>query len=112
MAKTLVSLLLIFVLSISVFQVNGCSVDAVGGGCPDLTACEQTCGGCYRGIGKVIASCEAPGAGVYWWICHCYFEDGAPCPPVGGPKCPDPPALATHAPLVHPPAPAVKDIIV
>lgn len=63
----------------------------MGGGCPDNEKCLLTCSGCNRGSGKVRASCAAPGAGIYWWICRCYFSDGAPCPPTGGPKCPGPP---------------------
>ncbi|KAL8121763.1 hypothetical protein AgCh_018491 [Apium graveolens] len=113
MAKLIASLVLMLFLSIPVFQVSGCNLDSAGGGCPDLSKCEQTCGSCYVGIGKVVASCIAPGAGIYWWICRCDFENGAPCPPpVGGPKCPDPPAIDTHTPLAHPLPPPVKDTIV
>lgn len=40
--------------------------------------------------------CVAPGGGIYWWRCRCDFMKGAPCPPVGPPTCPKPPAMAPY----------------
>lgn len=49
----------------TVFQANGCNMDAVGGGCQEINKCVVTCNSCYRGVGKIIAACEPPGAGIY-----------------------------------------------
>ncbi|CAI9114810.1 OLC1v1015616C1 [Oldenlandia corymbosa var. corymbosa] len=70
---------------------DSCSYfDTIGGGCPDLRACGETCEPCYRGIGVVQFSCVAPGGGILFYRCRCEFKNGAPCPPVGPPTCPAP----------------------
>ncbi|WCJ23824.1 hypothetical protein M5689_005827 [Euphorbia peplus] len=69
---------------------NSCDyLSILGGGCPNVNECMDTCRPCYRGIGKVIADCAAPSRPFRpYWECRCYFTKGAPCPPHGPPKCP------------------------
>ncbi|KAJ4822092.1 hypothetical protein Tsubulata_041577 [Turnera subulata] len=88
-----VALPLIFLVFISgtnmVLKVNGdeCGyLSKMGGGCPDINKCIQTCNPCYRGIGEIVAACAST-TGEPWQECRCYFNKGAPCPH-GPPKCP------------------------
>ncbi|XP_052191153.1 uncharacterized protein LOC127800534 [Diospyros lotus] len=97
MANFLATVLLLLAFNISVKlvpKVEACYLDAINGGCPDKALCLETCRPCYRGIGSVIAHCVAPEGGSLFWRCRCDFKNGAPCPPVGPPPCPKPPALA------------------
>ena len=72
-------------------KVDACYLETIGGGCPDVNACMETCRPCYRGIGVVLPYCVAPGGGINYWRCRCDFRKGAPCPPPGPPTCPAPP---------------------
>ncbi|WCJ23827.1 hypothetical protein M5689_005830 [Euphorbia peplus] len=63
-------------------------LSTIGGGCPDVNACLETCRPCYRGIGIVTPGCAGPDGPFPYWVCRCYFRNGAPCPPPGPPKCP------------------------
>ncbi|KAL3507868.1 hypothetical protein ACH5RR_033250 [Cinchona calisaya] len=97
MAKCSTSFILVFVVAIlGIFidkEVDACYLDSIGGGCPDINKCMETCRPCYRGKGVVYYFCVAPGGGINYWRCRCTFEKGAPCPPVGPPTCPAPPLL-------------------
>ncbi|KAL6971706.1 hypothetical protein U1Q18_031388, partial [Sarracenia purpurea var. burkii] len=77
-----------------VLTTDACYIETIGGGCPDQNACYETCRPCYRNVGLVYAYCVPPGGGIPYLRCRCDFQKGAPCPPVGPPACPKPPALA------------------
>ncbi|CAO2812898.1 unnamed protein product [Amaranthus hypochondriacus] len=55
--------------------------EVVGGGCPNLTACANTCKKCDTGEGSVLAACLSKGSGQTDDFCRCYFLEGAPCLP-------------------------------
>ncbi|KAI4317870.1 hypothetical protein L6164_025701 [Bauhinia variegata] len=79
-------------------MVSGCQQAVIGGGCPDLSQCMETCRPCYRGIGEVHVFCRPAGGGILFDECVCSMEKGAPCNPPGPPQCPRPwPPPATSA---------------
>ncbi|GMN46736.1 hypothetical protein TIFTF001_015931 [Ficus carica] len=91
----LLALVLVYISGTAMVPLVGaCYVSVVGGGCPNVAACRQTCSPCYRGVGRVAAYCRAAGGGIPYESCVCSFSGGAPCPPPGPPRCPNPPAGA------------------
>ncbi|KAG4910401.1 hypothetical protein JHK82_056427 [Glycine max] len=77
---------------------NSCELSVIGGGCPDLKECTETCRPCYRGIGEVHAYCVPASGGIPYDQCVCRMMNGAPCNPAGPPICPRPwPPTATIA---------------
>lgn len=69
-----------------------CQLAVIGGGCPDTRACLETCRPCYRGYGIISVFCRPAGGGIPFDECICEFKKGAPCNPIGPPRCPKPPA--------------------
>ncbi|TXG72094.1 hypothetical protein EZV62_000673 [Acer yangbiense] len=67
---------------------GACEKATIGGGCPDVKQCEETCLPCYRGVGIVRAYCSAPGGDIPYAQCICTFLEGAPCEPPAPPRCP------------------------
>ena len=52
-------------------KVNGCEIAVIGGGCPDIKACLETCRPCYRGVGMVNVYCLPAGGGIPFDQCIC-----------------------------------------
>lgn len=71
-------------------ETQGCSQATIGGGCPDINICTETCRPCFREVGKVTVSCVAGGGGTPYARCVCDFSDGADCNPPPPPRCPAP----------------------
>ncbi|XP_060181360.1 uncharacterized protein LOC132610970 [Lycium barbarum] len=96
---TPIFLILLYLLSgmVGKVEVDGCYVDAITGGCPNLMECVETCRPCYREIGKVYPTCikPDPSSGILYWRCRCVMTDGAPCPPRAPPHCPKDPPFAS-----------------
>lgn len=44
--------------------MDGCGVEVITGGCPDIHACYETCRPCYRGIGTVFVECLKPDSSI------------------------------------------------
>ncbi|KAL5785594.1 hypothetical protein ACOSQ2_007986 [Xanthoceras sorbifolium] len=76
-----------------------CEKATVGGGCPNVKECVETCRPCYRGVGVVRVYCLAAGGGFPYARCVCSFYKGAPCNPPAPPSCPRPWHGADHVAL-------------
>ncbi|KAK4758429.1 hypothetical protein SAY87_019730 [Trapa incisa] len=72
----------------SLAVAESCTVSVIGGGCPNLAACTETCRPCYIGNGQIRAFCQPAGGGIPYDQCICSFYEGAPCIPRGCPKQP------------------------
>ncbi|KAI5347744.1 PREDICTED: MTR_3g105840 [Prunus dulcis] len=70
-------------------NADECSLASIGGGCPDEDECTMTCITCYRNVGHVRSYCRSGGEGIPFDSCICVMSDGAPCNPIGPPKCPN-----------------------
>lgn len=77
-----------------IWKARTCELTRIGGGCPDLSKCRETCLPCYKGIGQIKYYCRSGGFPILLPTCVCVMTKGAPCQVPG---CPKPPPVALPA---------------
>ena len=76
--------------------LDACELATIGGGCPDILKCKETCLPCFQGVGEVSFYCRPANAAIPYDECVCSMSKGAPCNVPGCPKPWNPPSPSSE----------------